>query len=146
LEDKMTTVIGVFDNDSDLEVALNRLYDKGYNDVRVVDRSREEANTLPAATFIPGATTSNGASSAPNGVFPVSYLVPGFFGVADEHIDSAYLLDALGLDITSEEADFYTNAVRNNGKLLIVDTHDDKADQAWAIMRNSNGSQFVKAE
>jgi hypothetical protein len=143
----MTTVIGVFDHDSDLELALNRLYDKGFNDVRVVDRSRESDNTLPEGGFVPAAAATNTGTSQPGGIFPVPFLVPGFFGLADDTLTGSYFGETLGYsDLGDEEAEFYANAIRKGGKLLIVETDDDHADSVWSVMRNSNASQYSKAD
>jgi hypothetical protein len=143
----MTTVIGVFDTDSDLEVALNRLYDKGFNDVQVVDRAQKtEAASMPGAAFIPGSAMASTPNSASNSPFPAAMFVPGFVDVDDERLTSSYLLDNLDVPLTDEEADFYANALRNGGKLLIVDTDDDHTDMVWSVMRNSNASQYTQPE
>ena len=91
----MTTVIGVFDNDSDLEVALNRLYEKGFNDVRVVDWGLKSGpETVIPAAFAPGNNLSIGGTTA-NGAYPGAVLVPGCVGLDDQAVNSAYLLDNL---------------------------------------------------
>lgn len=143
----MTTVIGIFDSDSDLEVALNRLYDKGVNDVRVVDRTqRTEAEpTLPVAGFVPGVTANNSGATTGNGFF-LALLVPGFLNIDDERLNSSYVIENLDIPMSDEEADFYANAIRGNGKLLVVDTDSDHADMVWSIMRNSNASQYTRPE
>jgi hypothetical protein len=143
----MTTVIGVFDNDSDLEVALNRLYEKGFNDVRVVDRTQQTGvdPVVPAAAFAPGNGLNSGGM-ATNGAYPAALLVPGFVGLDDERLNSSYLLENLDFPLSDEEADFYANAMRNGGKLLIVETDDDHGDMVWSVMRNSNASQFTRPE
>jgi hypothetical protein len=140
----MTTVIGIFDNDSDLEVALNRLYDKGFNDVRVVDRTqRTGAETaVPAAAFMP----ANNYGMNANGTYPGALLVPGFVDLDDERLNSSYVTENLDIPMTDEEGDFYANALRNGGKLLIVDTDDDHSDMVWSVMRNSNASQYTEAQ
>jgi hypothetical protein len=146
LEADMTTVIGVFDNDSDLEVALNRLYEKGFNDVRVVDRGLKSGpETVIPAAFAPGNNLSIGGTTA-NGAYPGAVLVPGFVGLDDQAVNSAYLLDNLDVELSDEAADFYANAVRNGGKLLIAETDDDHSDMVWSVMRNSNASQYTRPE
>jgi hypothetical protein len=142
----MTTVIGVFDNDSDLEVALNRLYEKGFNDVRVVDRTQKTGTetAIPVAAFAPGTNLSGGMNA--NGAYSAALLVPGFVGLDDEVLSSSYLLENLDVALTDEEADFYANAVREGGKLLIVETDDDHSDMVWSVMRNSNASQYTRPE
>ena len=143
----MTTVIGIFDNDSDLEVALNRLYDKGFNDVRVVDRSREQDTTnIPAGAFVPGAPNGATSQTAPNAIYPGAFIVPGFFNLENDVINSDYLMTNLDMPMSDEEANFYSNAVRNGGRLLIVDTDDDHTDMVWSVMRNSNASQYTRPE
>lgn len=143
----MTTVMGVFDNNSDLEVTLNRLYEKGFNDVRVVDRTQQtgEDPVIPAAAFAPGSSLTGSGMNA-TGSYPGALLVPGFMGLDDEGINSSYLLENLDVDLSDEEADFYANAVRKGGKLLIVETDDDHSDMVWSVMRNSNASQFTRPE
>jgi hypothetical protein len=143
----MTTVIGVFDHDSDLELALNRLYDKGFNDVRVVDRSRENWTNFQEGAYQPAVAATNTGTSQPGGIFPVPFLMPGFFGLADDTLTGSYFGEALGYsDMSDEETEFYANAVRKGGKLLIVETDDDHADSVWSVMRNSNASQYSKAD
>jgi hypothetical protein len=140
----MTTVIGIFDNDSDLEVALNRLYEKGFNDVRVVDRTQKTGaeSVIPAAAYMP---TNNYGMNA-NGTYPGALLVPGFVGLDDDALNSDYLLENLDVALTDEEADFYANAVREGGKLLIVETDDVHSDMVWSVMRNSNASHYTRPE
>jgi hypothetical protein len=144
-ENVMTTVIGVFDTDSDLEVALNRLYDKGFNEVRVVDRA-QQTEAEKSAVFVPGAAISNPAGSTPNGIFPGAFIVPGFVNVGDEALNSNYVTANLDIALTDEEADFYANTLRNGGKLLIVNTDDEHSDMVWSVMRNSNASQYTRPE
>ncbi len=142
----MTTVIGVFDNGTDLEVALNRLYDRGINDVRVVDRAWDGGHTVPAGAVAPGTTAGSGVemqSASMSGLLP---FAAGFGGLADDRIDAQYLTETLDLDLDDDEARFYANALRKNGKLLIVNTDDDQTDLAWSVMRNSNASQYVEAD
>ena len=143
----MTTVIGIFDNDSDLEVTLNRLYEKGFNDVRVVDRTQETGGdtVIPAAAFAPG-TNLSGSGMNSTGAYPGALLVPGFVGLDDEGLNSSFLMDNLDVALTDEEADFYANAVRKGGKLVIVETDDDHSDMVWSVMRNSNASQYTRPE
>lgn len=142
----MTTVIGVFGNDSDLEVALNRLYDKGFNEVRVVDRTRETGGTtIPAGAFVPGSAGGTAPNNSANAIFPAA-LVPGFFGLDDDALNSDYLMTNLDINISDEEARFYADAVRNGGRLLIAETDADHADMVWSVMRNSNASQYSRPE
>jgi len=143
----MTTVIGIFDNDSDLEVALNRLYDRGFNEVRVVDRTRgdEVEPKIPAGALAPG-MTSNTSGSTAGGVAPAVLLVPGFVDLDDESLNGSYVTENLDVPLTDEEADFYANVLRDGGKLLIVDTDDNHADMVWSVMRNSNASQYTRPE
>ena len=142
----MTTVIGIFDNDSDMEVTLNRLYEKGFNKVRVVDRTQDTGaeTVIPAAAVVPA--NNYGSSMNASGAYPGALLVPGFVGLDDERLNSSYILENLDVPMTDEEADFYANAVRDGGKLLIVETDDDHADMVWSVMRNSNASQYILPE
>lgn len=142
----MTTVIGVFDNDSDLEVALNRLYEKGFNNVRVLDRTQDVGSepVVPVAALVPGSNLNGGMTG--NGAYPGALLVPGFVGLDDTVLNSSYMLENLDFPLSDEEADFYANAVRNGGKLLIAETDDDHSDMVWSVMRNSNASQFTRPE
>src|SRR5262245_30342468 len=118
----MTTVIGIFDTDSDLEVALSRLYDKGFNDVRVVDVGHHEAvdPKVPAATLIPAFGPNNASASGVAPVLPAAVFVPGFAGVDNETLNSEYITANLDLPLPDEEATFYADALRHGGKLVIV--------------------------
>jgi hypothetical protein len=144
----MTTVIGIFDTDSDLEVALNRLYDKGFNDVRVVDvGQRDEVDpSVPAATFIPAVGANNASPAGNLGVLPAAVFVPGFAGVDNETLNSEYVMTNLDLPLSDEEATFYADALRHGGKLVVVNTDEDHSDMVWSVMRNSNASQYTQPE
>jgi hypothetical protein len=145
---KMTTVIGIFDTDSDLEVALNRLYNKGFNDVRVVDVAQHEAvePSIPAGAFAPALGPNNTAPGGTAPVIPAALFVPGFAGVDNEALNSEYVTANLDMPLSDEEATFYADALRHGGKLVIVNTDADHADMVWSVMRNSNASQFTQAE
>ncbi|MBZ0288492.1 MAG: hypothetical protein K8I30_12820 [Anaerolineae bacterium] len=144
----MTTVIGIFDTDSDLEVALNRLYDKGFNDVRVVDVSQRDAvePSVPAGAFVPALGPNNTAPSGTAPVIPAALFVPGFAGVDYEAVNGDFVTANLDVPLSDEEATFYAQALRHGGKLIIVNTDDDHADMVWSVMRNSNASQYTQAE
>jgi hypothetical protein len=144
----MTTVIGIFDTDSDLEVALNRLYDKGFNDVRVVDvAQRDEVDPkVPAGAFASTLGPSNTSPSGNAPLVPAAVFVPGFAGVDNETLNSQYVTANLDVPMSDEEATFYADALRDGGKLVIVNTDDDHADMVWSVMRNSNASQYTQPE
>ena len=139
----MTTVIGIFDTDSDLEVALNRLYDKGFNDVRVVDVSQpdEVEPNIPAGAFAPALGPNYTSPAVPAAVF-----IPGFAGVDNETLNSQYVTANLDVPLSDEEATFYAEALRNGGKLVVVNTDDSHADSVWSVMRSSNASQYTQPE
>lgn len=144
----MTTVIGIFDTDSDLEVALNRLYDKGFNDVRVVDVSKHDAvePNIPAAAFAPALGPNNISPSGTGPVIPAALFVPGFVEVNNETLNGQYVVTNLELPLSDEEATFYADALRHGGKLVVVNTDDDHANMVWSVMRNSNASQYTQPE
>jgi hypothetical protein len=146
---QMATVIGIFDTDSDLEVALNRLYDKGFNDVRVVDVSQHDAvePNIPAAAFAPTLGPNNTSPSGTAGpVLPAALFVPGFADVDNERLNGEYLVTNLDMPMSDEEATFYADALRHGGKLVVVNTDDDHSDMVWSVMRNSNASQYTQPE
>jgi hypothetical protein len=144
----MTTVIGIFDTDSDLEVALSRLYDKGFNDVRVVDVGHhdEVEPNVPAGAFIPALGPNNASTSGTAPAIPAALFVPGFAGVNNETLNSDYVTANLDLALPDEEATFYADALRHGGKLVIVNTDDSHSEMVWSVMRNSNASQYTEAE
>lgn len=144
----MTTVIGIFDTDSDLEVALNRLYNKGFNDVRVVDvAQRDEVDPkVPAEAFVPALGPNNTSPSGNLGVLPAAIFVPGFAAIDNETLNSQYVTANLDVPMSDEEATFYADALRDGGKLVIVNTDADHANMVWSVMRNSNASQYSQPE
>jgi hypothetical protein len=144
----MTTVIGIFDTDSDLEVALNRLYDKGFNDVRVVDVSqRDEVEpNIPVGVYGQTLGPNNTSPSGNLGALPAAVFVPGFAGVNNETLNSEYVRANLDLPLSDEEATFYADALRQGGKLVVVNTDADHAVMVWSVMRNSNASQYSRPE
>ncbi len=141
----MTKVIGVFGNDSDLEIALNRLYEQGFNDVQVIDR-HYEAPAVPSETAVAaGLGAANHANHNPSAAAPVPLFLPGFFGLSDASMTGAYLLDRASFtDMSDEEAEWYANAVRDGGKLLIVEADPDSIGAIRHVLLNSNASQYTR--
>jgi hypothetical protein len=143
----MATLIGVFDNDSDLEVALNALYNQDVKDVRVWDNQRKnDTPGIPLGGLVAAAglgqanSGSNGGSA--NGY---SYVAPLAIAAAD--ITPDHVISTLGdPSITGEEADFYADAVRNGGRLIIVNVDDDKAGAIRQIFYKSNASNFTRTQ
>jgi hypothetical protein len=142
----MATLIGVFDNDSDLEVALNALYNQNVKDVRVWDNQRKDSDTrLPLGGMLAAAglaQTNAGTNGANNGY---SYVAP--LAIAAEDITPDFVISTIGdPSISSDEADFYANAVRNGGRLIIVKADDDQAAAIRQIFYKSNASNFTRSQ
>ena len=144
----MTAIIGIFDTDSDLEVALNRLYDRGFDDVRIVDvTQRDEVEpVIPAGAVAPAFAPNTTSPSRVMPVLPAALFVPGFVGVNNETLNSDYVTANLDIPMSDEEATFYADALRHGGKLMIVNTDEGHRETVWSVMRSSNASHYNEPE
>lgn len=140
----MTKVIGVFGNDTDMDIALNRLYEQGFDDVQVVDRSYEVPVVTPEVAVTASAVANNGLNPS-GGLTPVPLFMPGFFGLADASITGDYFRNQTNFpEMSAEEAEWYARAVREGGKLVIIDTDEDHVASVRHVLLNSNAGQYAK--
>lgn len=122
----MAHVIAIFDNDVDLEQAEKNLQLAGLNEdvLRVIDSSTrwttERMPIIPAAGVMQGGTILE----------PEGMLIPGLSSAA---------LDNYGVE--AEEAEFLSDALRDGGALLILET-DEVADTEQ-VLRDSKAQKVL---
>lgn len=115
----MPKVIGVFDTDSDVSALLSSLYAQGYAEDRVhvvipVPPADPEAPIIPVA---PGGDTSG------RGMMTAS------MGIAAESGTGNDVRSQLSPLVPDQSLDFYDNAVRKGGSVVVVEAPTD--DVAW---------------
>lgn len=139
----MATIIGVFDNDSDLEQALNQLNQAGFaDDLRVIDPARNTMPNVSDETYLGGIGAVNSSVNA--GVTaPIPYVVPGFMDAGDTPAGDDVTSPLNDLNLTAGEADYYAERLRRGGKLIVIDTEDEHRDFVWDIMRRSHAQQWT---
>jgi hypothetical protein len=138
----MARITGVFGNDSDLERALNELHERQFEDVRVMGTQTSSGGAdVPLETYLGGIGAAN-APTQSGAAVPFTFAIPAFgLGRAINEQDISSVLDDEG--IRGAEADFYAERLRRGGKLVIVDTSDDRADVVRAILRRTNASNWT---
>lgn len=138
----MTTIIGVFDNDADLERALNQLNKAGFeDDLRVIDPARPARPNLSEETLLGGLGAANSPTVSGTGN-PLPYVAP--FVTTDEDSPVEDVMGILGgYDLEQDEADYYFQRVQNGGKLIVVKTEDEHQDFVRDVMRRAHAQQWT---
>jgi hypothetical protein len=126
------TTYGLFDNQKELEGAVQKLQEIGVEQIRVVDEARL-GNKIKLVLSSAAVQSPVGAST--------SGAMPAFATSADDPGSSiaSYLKD---LDIAEAEARFYARAINQGGSLIIVDATDGESVRVvQQIMRQANAVQ-----
>lgn len=141
----MATIIGVFDNDADLERALNQLNQAGFeNDLRVVDPARPARPNISDEAMLGGIGAANTPVAGGTGnAAPIPYIVPGLVNAgADNRGEN--ILGILGeYDLEQDEADYYAQRIQKGGKLVIVKTEEDHRNFVEDVMRRAHAQQWT---
>ena len=123
----MKTVIGIFDEGSDLSGALDELERAGLDVSRVVDEgpagggSRDPVVPVGAGTSMPGgAVVGQGSAAAPTGLMSMFN----------------------DLDVPEDEREYLDNSVAHGGKLIVVKADADEVGAAVDIL-GANGASRV---
>ncbi len=139
----MATIIGVFDNDADLERALNQLHAAGFeDDIRVVDPARLSPPNVSDETLLGGIGAVNSPASSGSGT-PLPAVVPAFIN-QDELLTGENITGILSdYDLTAEEADYYADRAQKGSRLLIVRAEDEHHNFISEIMRRAHAQQWT---
>jgi hypothetical protein len=139
----MATIIGVFDNDADLERALNQLNQAGFeDDLRVIDPARPTRPNVSDEAMLGGIGAANTPAGSGSGN-ALPYVVPPFI-TTDEANRGEDILGVLGeYDLEQDEADYYVQRIQKGGKLVIVKTEDEQRDFVQDVMRRSQAQQWT---
>ncbi|MBN1995152.1 MAG: hypothetical protein JW953_20845 [Anaerolineae bacterium] len=136
------TVVGLFDNQEDLGQALSKLHQQGFgeeeDELILVDQDhvagenpflqQEKQVVVP-----PLPTSGDGISAVLDNDIP-----------ADDEIPETVLEEKLmDLGIGEKEVGFYARQVKRGNTLVVVETDDEKAQQAYDIMRHFNAKSSV---
>lgn len=136
------TVVGVFDNDKNVEQAVNKLEEMGLSqdddEIQVVDQNRmgqESTVDTPVA-----------ASPAPGTAGPGPAIVTSKTADQDNQIlnveaDVENMLTKL--DVDGEEATFYARQVARGAKLMIVKTDSEHAPLALDIFKQTGANALT---
>ena len=125
----MKTVIGIFDEGSDLSGVLNKLEDANIKVERVVENEgdmgnaagRDPSTPRGAGMGMPGAAVAGqGGAVAP----------AGLLGLFDN------------LDVPDDEQEYLDNSVAHGGKLIILKANGDEVGRAVDILE-ANGASRV---
>lgn len=131
-----STVIGIFDRDTNVDNALKRLDDNGFDtgDFEVIDRMKHEGTSTDAAgpAILPGMApggAGGGVSASP------AQGVPGPSRVNE--IEQA--LSHVGL--TAEEMEFYFHGISDDSRLLVGPVPPQRAAEAAELLRDSHAER-----
>ncbi len=159
----MVNVVGLFGTDQDAECALSKLDQNGFSkdniDMVAVEQDTGEADTAstsrravddpeghkpnedvsdpsaPAVGFVPAASPQ-GMAGMPNsqtsGIFATQF-VP----VPNRAINLRARLADMGLK--EEERDYFANAARRGGTIIVVKADKERTNVVAGIMRDCNG-------
>jgi hypothetical protein len=138
----MTTIIGMFDNDADLERALNQLNKAGFeDDLRVIDPARTTRPNVSDETLLGGIGAANSPTVTGTGN-PLPFVAP--FVATDENSQEEDVLGILGgYDLEQDEAEYYFQRIQKGGKLIIVKTEGEHQDFVRDVMRRAHAQQWT---
>lgn len=135
------TVVGLFDNDAQVEQAVKELQKEGFGQqdnerISVIDEYRltEEIplDEYGQQKITPAAASGTGSAGLPTIPTPVVQS-------DSQSIENAVndLLNDLG--VGEEEATFYARQVARGNKLVIVEVGEDQAAEVLRIMQQAHG-------
>lgn len=130
------TVIGIFDRDHDLDEALAKLDEKGFdqNAFEIIDRMQDNDATAPAAgpAVLPGmapAGVDSGVKARESGAIPG----PSRVNEIEERLSD--------LGLTAEEMEFYFHGISGDSRLLVGRVPAQRAAEAAHAMREANAER-----
>ena len=131
----MTTIVGIFDDTSDLDRVLERLADSGV-DATVYDEAlltEEPGSVDPAVpTLAPGAV-------------PEVVLGTGEPNLLNKRDKSSVVRAFRGhladYDLSEEVIEAYASTFLHSGKFVLVKTDADKAEQVMGILKDSGATR-----
>ncbi len=147
----MTTVVGIFDDASNLEKAVERLAAAGVDNT-VYDESTAAAEQGRAgeirSVLPPGAIPAAGAVPG-GGVVPAAGVVPAGGSGGDIRNSRAPDQQTIVEDFKAKLADYrfsddviaaYARTLLHHGKFVLIKTAGDRAEQAVDILRDCGAS------
>jgi len=134
-----TTVVGLFDNDKDVEKAVTALQKEGFgkddNKIRIVDEHRLAQETpidVPQKSFVqPGETIAEPATAG---------TIANKTAVSEQSARESLM--KLGLD--QEEAEFHARHVTRGSSLVVIEADEARAPEAEKIMAQANARISVE--
>jgi hypothetical protein len=135
------TVVGLFDTDQAVEVAITELHKQGFgqeeDEIRIVDENRLSQETpIGPLTQGAGAAIPGPGPTRPVGPLETKELEPTIPESAATERKVKELLTDKGFG--NEEASFYAQHVRRGSALVIVKTTEEQAPKALDIMKRAN--------
>ena len=131
----MTTIVGIFDDTSDLDRVLERLADSGV-DATVYDEA--------LLTEEPGSVDPAGPTLAP-GAVPEVVLGAGEPNLLNKRDKSSVVRAFRGhladYDLSEEVIEAYASTFLHSGKFVLVKTDADKAEQVMGILKDSGATR-----
>ncbi len=131
--------VALFDNDKDVEDAVQELHDRSFgaeqeDEIQIIDQARLSVETPskgPVADVadIPRRGTSGAAGRTAVGVAGSSEPQQIEVNVSNTLVD---------LGIGREEADFFGRHVARGSAVVVVDTTEERAQEALEIMKKHN--------
>lgn len=128
----MNVVVGIFDDESDLDNAIRRLAERGFEDTvydqSIVDQEIDDGVPMlvPATSSTPGEIGTFGGHM-------------GHDRAANARLFKAHLEDEFHL--SSKLAESYATTFFHDGKFVIVKVKNDRATEVMDILRACNASQ-----
>ena len=137
------TVVGLFDDQEDLGQALSSLHKQGFgeeeDEVILIDKDHLAGESPNMRQNKPVVLSSSFAVGVQAGNMPDDEDTP-----ADDDVSEKVLEDKLmDLGVDEAEVNFYARQVKRGHTLVVVETDDDKAQQAYNIMRRFNAKSSI---
>jgi hypothetical protein len=136
-----STVVGLFDNGKDVENALARLQEYGFgrddeDEIQIIDEHRL-AQELPVDTLgqrIIAQPDHGLAAGSPAAVYDPDSQA----GVAAGTLERNAQEVLTGMGIGESEASFFARHIARGNPVVVVDTTEERASEAFKIMREAN--------
>ncbi len=137
-----TTIIGIFNSEKDLGDAIKALQERDFGkegqELRVLDQTRMSQDALVQEDKPDVIVPPISGSGTPLPAYgPMNQATGSETEVMRENVQRE--LEKLGLD--SGEAAFYADKVPTGNALLIVETDEERTEEALSIMKEANAVQ-----
>jgi hypothetical protein len=131
----MTTVVGIFDNTRDMESAVLRLTEAGFEDAiyddAIVGQETENVGPIVSSGFAQPAMGSTVRSDSPT-KRNVDTIVRAF----KKHLAN--------YNVPNDVINAYATTFHHNGKFILLKTDSQRSEQVIAILRECGASRAVR--